>query len=441
MTETFDTVEEYWGRSDVITALDNALHSQIDPIKEFEKTFTHFVGALDSAFLVSGSETVYRALQILNVGKRDEVILPTFVFSVVAEAVLLANEVPVLVDIILPDGNINLVLVLKALSHKTRAVLIPHLYGIPLDFHGIKEKLEDRGVAIIEDCSHCLGGKIGEKVAGSLGTFSIFSFNYDKPISLGNGGMLVCSDFRWLGSFRRWKSKQSPTFSTNIQEEFVSIGKFLDSLTLRRSQIQQTPLPRKPPFLKRKLKKCLLLYCGGRLLYAKLAELFPAKTITHSQTFCKVGAVRAFLGLFLLQQYPGIASRRNQNVEYLLKKIQDRGWGETSRLSPNVQPMYLRLNVFTSQYTKWEVDYVAAKLCQAGFRSGRFNWTLSLDQIPYLSTRVRKGSTLLNAQNMAEHCLNLPIHQNMSKEDIDRMINLLFSIKIPNKQKIKLTNR
>jgi dTDP-4-amino-4,6-dideoxygalactose transaminase len=143
-----------------------------------------------------------------------------------------------------------------------------------------------------------------------------------------------------------------------------------------------------------------------------------------------VGAVRAFLGLSLLQQYPTIASRRNRNAEYVLNKLQNLSWGEIRKVSSDIQPMYLRVNVFAGGLSTWQVDYVAAMLCQAGFRAGRFNWSFSLDQVPHLSRRVRDSSPLSNARNMAGHCLNLPVHQNMDQSDLDRMIDILWSMKV-----------
>lgn len=427
MALTFDTVEEYWTRSDAADALNSALRPQIEPITQFEKAFSAFVGGLDAAFLVSGREAIYQALQILNVGDGDEVILPAFVCEVVAEAVLRCKAIPVLVDVELPGGEINLALVLDALSAKTRAVLIPHLFGVPVDFQWIKEKLKNNGVAIIEDCSHCLGGTIRGKVAGSLGSFSIFSFNYDKPISLGNGGMLVCSDPERLDSFKRWKMQKRLPAATDIQEEFKTIENFLNFLINRRTQIRQTALPTRTTFLKKLIKRWIL-QCP--VLRSGYNQIRLTKKANHLQKFNRVGAVRALLGLSLLRQYPVIASERNQHAKQLLNGIRNCNWAETDGLTSDILPTYLRVNVFAGGLTTWQVDYLAAKLCQAGFRAGRLNWPVSLDQIPYLSKKIRFGSMVSNASKMAGHCLNLPIHQNMGLDDIDRMVDIICSRKI-----------
>jgi dTDP-4-amino-4,6-dideoxygalactose transaminase len=209
-------IQEYWDLSDAREALESALHGRVDAIAEFEKAFASFVGGLDAAFFISGREAIYRALKLIGIGVGDEVVMSAFNCSRVADAVLRCKAVPVLVDVQLPGGEIDLDLVLQALSPRVRAVLIPHLYGVPVDFRGIRRELERRDVVIIEDCAHCLGGSIGGQVAGSLGSFSIFSFNTGKPMTLCNGGMLVCADSERLDLFRRQKAQQRDRFSTDV---------------------------------------------------------------------------------------------------------------------------------------------------------------------------------------------------------------------------------
>jgi len=421
MIKTFDTVEEYWDRSDATVALEAALQSSTDPIKEFEDAFTSFVGGLDAAFLLSGRAAIHQALQLLNVKRNDEIILPAFLCSVVADSVLQTGATPVLVDVNLPSGELDLQLVRQALSAKTRAVIIPHLFGIPLDFREIIPELEKLDVAIIEDCAHCLGAQIGSQTAGSLGTFSIFSFNYDKPISLSNGGMLVCSDQKWLKPFRCWKSQTRQQFSRDPQEEFEGIESFLDWLAVRRSGIRQTRLPTRSNHLRRKVRQ-------HPTLDWVLRHIRPVKP--QENTFGPVGTLKAHLGLSLLQRYPYVLSKRNYNANYIRNQAVQKGWGQAYSPPAHIRPAHLRFNLYADQLSVQQVDYVAAKLCREGFRAGRYNWSRSLDQTPHLLRRCQSRSQLTNAHKMAGHCLNLPIHQNMNQDDLDRMLSLLWSVKV-----------
>jgi dTDP-4-amino-4,6-dideoxygalactose transaminase len=419
MSRSFDSVEESWGRLDALEALQAAMEARTDLVSEFEEAFNCFIGGLDAAFLSSGREALYQALRLLGVGPKDEVILPAFLCSVVADTVLRAGATPILVDVKLPGGEVDLDLLLSTVSLKTKAVLIAHLYGIPVDFREAKTELERRNVAIVEDCAHCLGGTIEGRVVGSLGTFSLFSFNYDKPISLGNGGMLVCSDSAWLESFRDAKALQQNKFSTDPAQEFKDIEKFLNWLNLRRRQIARV----RPPHRLSSLRKALTSYPLAARIYNHLRSR-PLASVFHP-----VGAVRARLGLSLLRQYEGIVAQRNQNAIYVRGLIDEDLWGATRTLPQEVQPAYLRLNLFASKQSTEQVDYAAFQLSRAGFRAGRLNWPISLDQVPHLSRYVRPSSPLPNAHRMAAHCLNLPIHQNLEQADLDRMIQILHSIK------------
>jgi len=128
------TKQEYWDLSDTCAALESALDSTVDAIAEFEKAFASFVGGLDAAFLISGREAIYQALKLIGMGAGDQVIMSAFNCSRVADAVLRCNAIPVLVDVKLPGGEMDLDIVLQALSPKVRVVLIPHLYGVSVSF-------------------------------------------------------------------------------------------------------------------------------------------------------------------------------------------------------------------------------------------------------------------------------------------------------------------
>jgi len=417
-------VQEYWDLSDAVDALESALHSTVDAIAEFEKAFASFIGGLDAAFSISGREAIYQALKLIGVGRGDQVIMSAFNCSRVADAVLRCHAVPVLVDIKLPGGEIDLDLVLQVLSPRVRAVLIPHLYGVPVDLWGIKRELERRDVAIIEDCAHCLGGSIGGKVPGSLGAFSIFSFNTGKPITLGNGGMLVCADPERLEQFRRQKAQQRQQISTDARQEFETIRKTLDALALRRSQMSRVGSPGNLAVSRKRPVQHSLVRAGQWLCN----RLRPAAPLTHpfNEEFSRVGAVRAHLGLSLLRQWPDIMAIRNQNAAYLRSRIDEGPWGETCALPPDTRPAYFKLNVFAGEMTARQVARVMAQLRRAGFWAGRWPF---INHVPHLVGRLRWGSRLPHMRRMAAHSLHLPIHQNMAREDLDRMLDVLWSVK------------
>ena len=76
------------------------------------------------------------------------------------------------------------------------AIVVPHLFGVPSDFRPIRRAAAELGILVIEDCAHTVGGRIGKAVAGTLGDLAIFSFTYNKPISVAGGGVLLINNTR-----------------------------------------------------------------------------------------------------------------------------------------------------------------------------------------------------------------------------------------------------
>ena len=416
-------VQEFWGLSDAKIALESALVPSSDPIAAFEGAFADYVGGLDAAFLVSGREAIYQGLKLVGVGSGDQVLLSAFNCSRVADAVLRCRAVPILVDIRLPGGEIDLDLVLQTLSPKVRAVIVPHLYGIPVDLRGIKEELEQQDIALIEDCAHCLGASVGGTPAGSQGSFSIFSFNTGKPMTLANGGMLVCSDPGELECFRCLKAQWKDQLSADPKGEYEYIERTMEAMTTMRRSARKGHPPKQPVAAKPKSWRPPAGH-AGLWLYNRLR---PALPLTHpfNEEFFAVGAVRAHLGLALLRRWPEIKEIRDRQAEYLRARIRQRPWGDIATVAANIEPAYYKVNLFAGELTAAQVEQAITRLRRAGFWAGRWPF---LEDIPHLVGRFRGRSKLPNMRRMARHGLHLPIHQEMSDEDLDQMLDILYSV-------------
>jgi perosamine synthetase len=155
--------------------------------KEFEKEFAKYHKVKYSRAVNSGTNAIYLALLSLNIKKGDEVILPSYVCQSVLSAVNYTNAKPVFADVEKGKFNICYETIKKVVSKKTKAIIVPHMFGIPADIKEIK-KLK---ISVIEDCAQSLGAEIQNKKVGSLGDIGIFSFYATKVISTGQGGMIV----------------------------------------------------------------------------------------------------------------------------------------------------------------------------------------------------------------------------------------------------------
>lgn len=170
-----------------------------EQVKTFEKGICDYIGlGGEGAAVSSGTSALHMALLGLGVGKGDEVIAPTYVCSAIINAINYVGAMPVVVDVNESDFNISKEGVEKKISNKTKAIIVPHIYGMSADI----EQLNGLGVPVIEDCAQSLGSKYKGKHTGTFGVVSIFSFYATKMITTGYGGMVVSKDEKIMGTVR-----------------------------------------------------------------------------------------------------------------------------------------------------------------------------------------------------------------------------------------------
>ncbi|MDD3083867.1 MAG: aminotransferase class I/II-fold pyridoxal phosphate-dependent enzyme [Candidatus ainarchaeum sp.] len=154
-----------------------------------EKRLNNFFSA-KSLLTNSGSSTIELCLRVLNIGRGDEVIIPSFTFVATAQAVLMVGATPVLCQ---TDDSFNLSAneLEKKINKKTRAVIFVHLFGNPTGIEEVKKICDKNGLYLVEDCAQGFGAAIGNKKAGTFGDCSAFSFNSCKHFSCGDGGLFL----------------------------------------------------------------------------------------------------------------------------------------------------------------------------------------------------------------------------------------------------------
>lgn len=171
----------------VLETLKSKHISQGVKVEEFENKFSKFIGAKGGVATSSGTAALHLALLALNVGEKDEVILPSYVCNALLNAVSYTRAISKIVDINKNDFNINISAVAANINSKTKAIIVPHMFGLSADIEG----LLDFGIPIIEDCAQSLGSYYRNKLTGSFGTLSIFSFYATKMMTTGEGGMVL----------------------------------------------------------------------------------------------------------------------------------------------------------------------------------------------------------------------------------------------------------
>lgn len=165
--------------------------------RKFEKAVAADCCAIDGIAQSSGTAALLLALRTLDVGKGDEIVLPTYVCRSVLDAVVATGAEPSFADV--DDlGLLTISTARSALSPRTRAVIAVHLFGNSCDIEGLRTL----GYPVIEDACQAVGMESGGKKAGSRGDLAVLSFHATKMLTTGEGGMVVSTFPRLLDKAR-----------------------------------------------------------------------------------------------------------------------------------------------------------------------------------------------------------------------------------------------
>ena len=163
-------------------------------VKQFETQFSKYIGRQFGIAVANGSGALDIAVQALNIGAGDEVIMPAFTIVSPAFSVVRAGGIPVLVDSDPLTWNMNVAQIEARITKKTKAIIVVHLYGLPADIDAIIALATKYKLFVIEDAAEMIGQTYKNKKCGSFGHLSVFSFYANKHITTGEGGMLLCDD-------------------------------------------------------------------------------------------------------------------------------------------------------------------------------------------------------------------------------------------------------
>ena len=163
-------------------------------VSQFEEAFSHRVGRKHGVACSNGTAALDLAVAALRLGSGDEVILPTFTIISCAAAIVRAGATPVVVDADPDTWTMVPEQVAAAITASTAAIMVVHIYGLPVDLDPILELAERHHLAVIEDAAELIGGTYKGRPCGSFGHISTFSFYPNKHITTGEGGMVVTDD-------------------------------------------------------------------------------------------------------------------------------------------------------------------------------------------------------------------------------------------------------
>lgn len=378
-----DTVEEYWNR-DIITYSINKANQ--DSLTEFRVELGQFltVDEKNIHFMPSGHQGL-EWLLCCRCDTRRLVMAPAFNCSVVEDAIRAAGYQLQLYDFSPTPGQFDWERVIREMDSSVGVLIVTHYFGVPVDFRPIIDYCSANGIAIIEDCAHLLGGTIGGRQAGTLGDASIFSFNYDKPISLGWGGFALINNYLAFDG-------ECPSLhrTPSYNEEIELLSQFVEAMTTRRRMI---------PY-----QNSLILRILQRSRLVKSVQFCNEQTLS-------IGAVQAELGRWCLAHYREVMEHRNRNAITLAAGVKQTTWP----VSKNVTPAWLKQKLLIQDTDLLKI--ISIRCQKRGLRCGNFNWPELING--------NNSARYLNAEEVASQWLDVPIHQNMDKTKFAELLELL----------------
>ena len=180
-------------------AIDTGYVSTVGPfVCEFEEKFAKYLKVDGAVSIQSGTSALHTSLYELGIKKGDEVIVPALTFVGTVNPVTYVGATPRFADVDIRTWNISPEEIEKNITKKTKAIIPVHLYGNPCEMDAIMKIAKKCGLFVIEDATESLGATYKGKYTGTFGDLGCFSFNGNKVITTGGGGMVVGKDAKRL---------------------------------------------------------------------------------------------------------------------------------------------------------------------------------------------------------------------------------------------------
>jgi dTDP-4-amino-4,6-dideoxygalactose transaminase len=174
--------------------------------REFEQRAREYLGARHALAVSSGTAALHLALSALGLGPGDEVITTPLTFAATANAAIFVGATPVLADVDPATLNLDPARVEAALTERTRAILVVHYAGLPVDLDAFRALSRAHRLALVEDACHAIGAEYRGKRIGAESRAALYSFHPVKNMTTGEGGLLVTDDdeVERLARLRSW---------------------------------------------------------------------------------------------------------------------------------------------------------------------------------------------------------------------------------------------
>lgn len=353
----------------LIECIDTGWISSEGPfIKQFEENFAARVGRKYGIAVSNGSVALDVAVVALGLKQGDEVIMPTFTIISCAAAVVRAGATPVLVDSDPITWNMDITQIEAKITPRTKAIMVVHIYGLPVDMDPVLDIAKHHNLWIIEDAAEMHGQNYKGEPCGSFGDISTFSFYPNKHITTGEGGMIVTNS---LDLAERCRSLRNLCFQAKKRFVHEELG-WNFRMTNLQAALGVAQLERLDEFIMR--KRNMGEYYTELLVGLKGVQLPLARTGYAENIYWVYGVV--------------LDDSIKFDNEEMIRRLGAEGIGTRPFFWPmHEQPVFRKMDLFVG-----ECYPVAERIARRGFYipSGM---ALTYDQMAIVATAMRKVIT------------------------------------------------
>ena len=229
--ENLTKVNKQWNhdlREAVDSFLRNGQYILGEQVSSFEKEFAEYCGAKYCVGVASGLDALFLSLKALNLPSNSEVLVPSNTYIATIMSIINAGLKPVLVEPKIDTYNVDPENIIKAISSRTKAIMIVHLYGKPAEMDRIAKIADELNLPVIEDCAQAHGASFLNKKVGTWGKFGAFSFYPTKNLgAFGDGGAIITDDvemYEYLKALRNYGSEKK------YHNNYIGFNSRLDEL-------------------------------------------------------------------------------------------------------------------------------------------------------------------------------------------------------------------
>lgn len=358
----------------VIEVLRSGWVTQGPRVAEFEKEFSAYIGCDHSVAVSSCTTALHLAVVASGIGSGDEVICPSLSFIATANSIAYVGATPVFCDIDHATYNLDPSAIEELITPRTKAILVVHQIGLPVEMKEILAVAKKYGLAVIEDAACAIGSEYeGSLIGKPLGTMACFSFHPRKILTTGEGGMITTNDANLADKLRK------------LRQHAMSL-----SDVIRHNAKQVT------------------------------AETYDEVGYNFRMT-----DMQAAMGVVQLDRLQSFLQRRRHLASRYDEALQPLHWLETPHVPSNCRHNYQSYMIRLVDAAAAKRDLVMQRLLEKNISSRRAIMAIHRE-LPY---RSEHWETALPKTNLiTDTALILPLFHQLTEADQDYIIEVLYSI-------------